>query len=116
MGTDHIDVSVSIRVLGDIAIEFDGVAVALPASLRAVALLGWLVTHAGRRTRSEIASALWPDVPDSSARRNVRTALWALRRALAPHDETVLDASRNRIGLQKVQVDFRLFDELVEAG
>jgi DNA-binding SARP family transcriptional activator len=116
MGTDHSGVSVSIRVLGDIAIEFDGVDVALPDSLRAIALLGWLAIHAGLRSRSEIASALWPDVPDSSARRNVRTALWALRRAFAPHADAVFDTSRNRIGLQNAEVDFRQFDELVAAG
>lgn len=33
---------VTIRVLGEPAIELDGAAVPMPASLRAVALLGWL--------------------------------------------------------------------------
>jgi hypothetical protein len=45
------------------------IALPLPESLRAVALLGWLAVHGGSRTRSEIASSLWPDVPDAARRR-----------------------------------------------
>jgi DNA-binding SARP family transcriptional activator/tetratricopeptide (TPR) repeat protein len=113
MPTGQVSVSVSVRVLGGISIEVDGVAVALPESLRAVALLGWLATHVGPRSRSEVASALWPDVPDSAARNSMRTALWALRRAFGEHAEVVLDTSRNRIGLCNVEVDVARFDELV---
>ena len=54
MPTDQISVSVAVRVLGGISIDVDGVAVALPESLRAVALLGWLAIHAGPRSRSTI--------------------------------------------------------------
>lgn len=115
MATDPAGVSISVRVLGDISIEIDGVPAALPESLRAVALLGWLAIHAGSRTRTEIASSLWPDVLDSAARNNVRTALWALRRAFGEHADGVLDASRTRIGLRSVEVDLRRFDDLVAA-
>jgi DNA-binding SARP family transcriptional activator len=113
MAADQSGVSVSVRVLGEIGIAIDGVAVALPESLRAVALLGWLAIHAGSRSRSEIASTLWPDVPDSAARNSMRTALWALRRAVGAHADAVLDTSRHRIGLRNVEVDLARFDELV---
>jgi DNA-binding SARP family transcriptional activator len=113
MTTDSPGVSVSVRVLGRIGVDVDGVAVALPDSLRAVALLGWLAIHAGSRSRAEIASALWPDVTDSAARNSMRTALWALRRAFGQHADAVLDTSRNRIGLRNVEVDVARFDELV---
>ncbi|MFZ0907717.1 MAG: AAA family ATPase [Mycobacterium sp.] len=113
MATDQSGVSVSVRVLGDVRIDVDGVAVGLPDSLRAVALLGWLATHPGSRSRSEIASVLWPDVADSAARSSVRTALWALRRAFGDHADDVLDTSRNQIGLHNVDVDVVRFDELV---
>jgi DNA-binding SARP family transcriptional activator len=113
MATDQVGVLVSIRVLGEIGIDVEGVAVARPDSLRAVALLGWLAIHPGSRSRSEIASTLWPDVPDSAARNSVRTALWALRRAFGPHADVVVDTSRNRIGLRNVEVDLARFDELV---
>jgi DNA-binding SARP family transcriptional activator len=78
-----------------------------------VALLGWLAIHAGSRSRSEIASALWPDVADAAARNNMRTALWALRRAFGQYADALLDASRNRIGLRNVAVDVARFEELV---
>ncbi len=113
MATGQVGVSASVRVLGEIGVDAGGVAVALPDSSRAVALLGWLAIHSGSRSRSEIASALWPDVPDSAARNSVRTALWALRRAFGEHADAVLDTSRNRIGLRNVDVDLARFDELV---
>ena len=65
-----------------------------------MALLGWLAIHAGSRSRSEIASALWPDVADAAARNNMRTALWALRRAFGQYADALLDASRNRYALR----------------
>jgi len=116
MTTDSPGVSVSVRVLGNIGVHVDGVAVALPESLRAVALLGWLAIHAGSRSRAEIASALWPDVTDAAARNSMRTALWALRRAFGQHADAVLDTSRNRIGLRNVEVDVARFDALVADG
>jgi len=112
---DHSGVSMSVRVLGGIAIERAGAPAPLPSSLRAVALLGWLATHPGLRTRSEVASALWPDVPDTSARSSVRTALWSLRRALADQADDVLYTSGNRIGLRNVSVDLQQFEDLVAA-
>jgi DNA-binding SARP family transcriptional activator/tetratricopeptide (TPR) repeat protein len=116
MATDRASVSISVRVLGEIVIDIDGSAVELPASVRAVALLGWLAIHPGPRPRSEIASSLWPDVPDSSARNSVRSALWSLRQAFDDHADAVFDTSRNRIGLRGVSVDLRRFEELVNAG
>jgi DNA-binding SARP family transcriptional activator/tetratricopeptide (TPR) repeat protein len=113
MATDQAGVSVSVRVLGEIGVDAAGEPVVLPDSLRAVALLGWLAIHPGLRSRSEIASALWPDVPDSAARSSVRTALWALRRAFGGHADAVLDSSRHQIGLCNVDVDVARFDELV---
>ena len=116
MSTDGTGESVLVRVLGEVAIVVNDSAIALPVSLRAIALLAWLAIHPGPRSRSEIASALWPDVPDESARRSVRTALWALRQALSGHADAVLDTSRNRIGLRNDIVDLDRFDELVNAG
>ena len=55
-------------------------------------------------------------MPDASARQSVRSALWSLRRALGEHAETVLDTSRNRIGLREVAVDLWRFDDLVADG
>jgi DNA-binding SARP family transcriptional activator len=116
MATDSSGASVSVRVLGDIRINLDGGVIVLPESLRAVALLGWLAIHPGPRSRSEIASAMWPDVPDAAARSSVRTALWALRRAFGQHADAILDTSRNRIGLRDAEVDVGVFEGLVAEG
>jgi DNA-binding SARP family transcriptional activator/tetratricopeptide (TPR) repeat protein len=106
----------TIRVLGELLIELDGAEVSLPASLRAVALVGWLATHPGARPRSEIASSLWPDVPDASARNSVRSALWSLRQVFGDRADDVLETTRSRIGLCNVSTDLELFDQLVATG
>jgi DNA-binding SARP family transcriptional activator/tetratricopeptide (TPR) repeat protein len=105
----------TIRVLGELSIEVDGAAVPLPASLRAVALLGWLAIHPGPRPRSEIASSLWPDVPDASARNSVRSALWSLRQVFGDRADDALETNRSRIGLRNVSTDLELFDQFVGA-
>lgn len=69
MAADGTGMPVFVRVLGEVAIAHDGIALPLPESLRAVALLRWLAVHAGSRTRSEIASSRWPDVPYAVRRR-----------------------------------------------
>lgn len=115
MPTEKPDFSASIRVLGEISIEIDGAAVTLPDSMRAIALLGWLAVNPGLRPRSEIASTLWPDVPDVNARKSVRTALWALRRAFTDHADALLTTTRDRIGLRNVSVDLHRFEKLIES-
>ncbi len=107
---------VSVRVLDRIHIDVAGKPIGLPASGRAMALLGWLAIHPGRHSRAEIASSLWPDVSDCSARNSVRTALWHLRQSLDTHADLILETSRDYIGLRDVSVDYRRFGELVDAG
>ena len=51
MAAEESGVSVSVRVLGEIGIAIDGVAVALPESLRAVALRWVSASLAGRTSR-----------------------------------------------------------------
>lgn len=106
--------AVRVRLLGEIAIDVNGHAAELPNSGRAVALLGWLALHPGPQYRTDIASALWPDVPDASARSSVRTALWALRRMLEDAAAgSLLESSRYRVGLRDVVVDVQEFAELL---
>ena len=85
---------------GRFAREFDGVAVSMPASDRARALIGWLALHPGTHPRSYLAARLWPDVPDASARASLRTAIWAVRQARGAAADQVLECSRNSIGLR----------------
>ena len=84
-----------LRLIGDIAAEIDGEARPLPPG-RPRALLSWLALRPGPQPRTTVASVFWPDVLDDSARASLRSALWALRRALG---EDALVATRDRVGL-----------------
>jgi DNA-binding SARP family transcriptional activator len=84
-----------LRLIGEIAAEIDGEGRQLPPG-RPRALLGWLALRPGPQPRTTAASVFWPDVLDDSARASLRSALWALRRALG---EDALVATRDRVGL-----------------
>jgi len=84
-----------LRLIGDIAAEIDGDVRPLPPG-RPRALLSWLALRPGLQPRTTVASVFWPDVLDDSARASLRSALWALRRALG---EDALVATRDRVGL-----------------
>jgi DNA-binding SARP family transcriptional activator len=88
-----------VALIGELAAEGDGRPIAPPASRRAWALLGFLALHPGLHARSMVAARFWPDVLDVSARRSMRSALWALRRALGPAAGGVLAGTRDRVGL-----------------
>ncbi len=106
-----------IRLLGELEVTVGGTAVPAPASRRAWALLGWLALHPGPHPRAELAARFWPDVLDSSARASLRSAVWALRRALGP-TPPALEATRERVGLcpGEVEIDSERFEALVEVG
>lgn len=96
-------------------VEVDGATVRPRASLRPWALFGALAIAPGTLSRSELATRFWPDVYDTTARADLRSALWSLRRALG--DWLVTD--EDRIGLRDgpgVWVDVREFDRDVDAG
>ena len=109
-----------VRVLGDLAVELDGTAAALPSSAKVRAVLAWLALHPGMQPRSSIAARLWPDVLDASARASLRSAIWALRRALGDDDGRLLVASRDQVGLGgpgiDVWVDLLEFERLARGG
>jgi DNA-binding SARP family transcriptional activator len=107
------------RLLGRMTVERDGVELAAPTSRRAWSLLAYLALHPGPQPRNELAARFWPDVLDSSARASLRSAIWALRRALEPAAGDVLHADRENVGLvpgEGLWVDVAAFDALVEQG
>jgi len=107
-----------VRLLGELGVEFDGTAVALPNSRRACALLAWLALRPGPHSRSRLAALLWPDVLDVSARASLRSALWALRAAFGPAAGEYLRAGRDFAELagDGLRVDVREFGRLLAAG
>lgn len=81
----------------------------LPSSRRIRALLGWLALHPGRHSRSRLAGLFWPDVPETSARASLRSAIWALRSALGPDFGGYLVTDRDTVTLAgaDLRVDLR---------
>ena len=101
-------------VIGELSVERDWVELALPKRRPARLLLGWLALHPGTHARSTVASGLWPNVLDESARTSLRTALSALRSAIGTE---AVAATREHIGLgEDVTVDWREFQRLESEG
>jgi DNA-binding SARP family transcriptional activator/tetratricopeptide (TPR) repeat protein len=110
--------TLQVRLLGELGAEVDGIAITLPTSRRACALLAWLALRPGQHSRSRLAALLWPDVLDASARASLRSALWALRAAFGPTAGEYLHAGRDHVELagNGLIVDVRELDRLLAAG
>jgi len=104
----------TVRLLGELEADAAGRPVPPPAHPQGPALLAWLALHPGEHDRGPIAALLWPDLCRSGGRAALRRAVWALRRALGPHEAQVLDGSTT-IGL-RCATDLRAFDAHVAAG
>ncbi len=107
----------TVRVLGRLAVERDGMPIQLPPSRRACVVLAYLAIHPGPQNRSVVAARLWPDVPDSSARSSLRGALTELRPALRAASLEV-SATRDTVELAGAQlrVDLVEFRRHARAG
>src|SRR3954454_23165694 len=105
-----------IRLVGGPVVEVDGDEVPSPASRRAWLLLAWLAMNPGEHPRSEVAAAFWPDVMDKTARASLRSAVWAVRRALGDAASAHLVSSRDRIALVDAWVDVQEAERLAQAG
>jgi DNA-binding SARP family transcriptional activator len=104
--------------LGEFTVEVDGQRVEVPTG-RTRSLFAWLAVHRGSHRRSEVAARFWPDILDASARASLRTAIWALRKALGPAGDDALIATHDRVGISagpSVWTDLSGFAELVGQG
>jgi DNA-binding SARP family transcriptional activator/tetratricopeptide (TPR) repeat protein len=94
-----------VRLLGGVAAERDGEQLSLPApSGRLLALLALVP---GAHDREMVAATLWPGAAGPAGRANLRTAVWALRRAVGGD---ALIASRTAVGLRPEAVTVDLAD------
>lgn len=108
-----------VSVLGGMAVECDGTELPVPPSGRPWSLLAYLALNPGRHARAELAARFWPDVLDSSARASLRSAVWALRRALGPGGSAWLLAERDSVTLDEPRglwVDAIEFEQLIARG
>jgi predicted ATPase/DNA-binding SARP family transcriptional activator len=87
-----------IRLLGQFDMRLHGAPVEL-SSRPAQSLLAYLLLNHGTAHRRErLAGLLWPDSSEANARRNLRQALWQIRRALGEVSDSLLDADDLTIG------------------
>jgi len=84
-----------VRLLGGVAAESDGEQVTL--SPLAGRLLALFALRPGPHDREAAAALLWPGSARPAARANLRTAVWALRKAVG---DDPLIASRTAVGLR----------------
>jgi DNA-binding SARP family transcriptional activator/tetratricopeptide (TPR) repeat protein len=102
-----------VRLLDRVAAERDGEHVVLPPP--AARLLALLAVRPGPRNREAVAALLWPGAAGPAARANLRTAVWALRKAVGVD---VLLASRTAVGLrpEAIAVDVADYRRRAAAG
>ena len=107
-----------VRLLGGLSAAVDGRPVELPADARARELLARLALSPGPHARSALAGRLRPDVPEDSARKTLRNALYELRRALGPAGRDAVVVARERIELRAdaVRVDVWEFRRCLADG
>ena len=97
------------RLLGDIAAERDGEPVPLSGPHRR--LLAFLALHPGSHERDALAARIWPDLP--TARANLRTAVWGLRRALGVD---AVETTRTSVALAGAVRDLDEIGPLIAGG
>jgi predicted ATPase/DNA-binding SARP family transcriptional activator len=84
-----------VRALGRVELNVDGRPLVELASAKATALLVYLAMTGTARSRSALAGLLWSDLPEETARANLRLVLSKLRRALPGQ----VDADRQAVVL-----------------
>ncbi len=94
-----------VRLLGEVAAERDGEQLLLPPP--AGRLLAFLALRPGPHDREAVAAQLWPGRSGQAARASLRTAVWALRRAVG---DGALIASRTAVGLREEAATVDLAD------
>jgi len=103
----------AIRLLGEIRLQRDGAPIALPASKRTRALLGFLVATATPHSRQTLCDLLWegPDDPRAA----LRWSLTKLRPLVNEGGVERLNADRERIGFTPggAQIDVRRLEGLL---
>ena len=94
-----------VRLLGGVAAERDGEQLSLPPPVGR--LLALLALRPGAHDRETVAATLWPGAAGPAARANLRTAVWALRKAVG---DDALVTSRTAVGLRPEAITVDLAD------
>jgi DNA-binding SARP family transcriptional activator/tetratricopeptide (TPR) repeat protein len=111
MSGGHVGM-LKVSLLGEQTITDDRTGGARSGSARALALVGFLVAHAGApQTRQRIAGLFWPDSTDAQALTNLRRELHYLRQVLGD-DPSLVVTPRDLCwrDTETCRVDVRTFD------
>ncbi len=104
---------VRLMTLGELRLE-GGDRRAPPLRRKERVLLAYLARHGGMATRTELATLLWGERDESSARHSLRQAIFSLRRALG--DAVLVDATTVRLAPDVVELDLDLLERHASAG
>jgi predicted ATPase/DNA-binding SARP family transcriptional activator len=89
---------ISIALLGALQVSRDGAPLTQFESVKVRALLAYLAAEAGKpHDRGKLAGLLWPGWPQEAAQKNLRHALYSLRKLLG--DPPYLEANRQSVRL-----------------
>ncbi|MEZ4594991.1 MAG: hypothetical protein R3D55_28195 [Chloroflexota bacterium] len=80
----------SIQLLGSVQVMLGEQLVAHFRTKKVLALLILLIAGEERPSRNQLMTILWPDSDEATAKRNLRQALYHLRRTLATTDDPPL--------------------------
>lgn len=109
---------VEIRLLGGYQVLRDGAPAELVPSRVARSLLGYFAVHAGRtHTRDLIIGTFWPDEPEDYGRKQLRQALYQLKRAHGIDESLGLRTTGDPIGLipgPGAQIDVLTFEHSLD--
>jgi DNA-binding SARP family transcriptional activator len=109
-------VPVEFRLLGPLQVRSDCSEVPLPGERQRRILALLLLNPRRVVTLAEIVAVAWNEHPPATARRQVHTALWQLRRVLAQHgcaDLLSSHAGGYRLAVEPEQVDVHRFEALI---
>ncbi len=113
---------IAVNLLGPFEVWLDGEPVTTFESDKVRALLAYLVSEPDQAHRREmLASLLWPERPDRTARTNLRHVLANLRKAIKDHQADPPFPLITRQTIQynfesQSQIDIRTFTRLLEDG
>lgn len=104
-----------VTLFGGFGLERSGETLAPPASRKARLLLAYLLLHPHtEHERTFLAGLLWPDLPETTARRRLNQALWQVRQVFAG-----VESTRLRVWLApdaSFWLDVHMFQEKVRRG
>ena len=88
-----------VRLLGQFSLQREGKRLEIP-SRPAQSLFAYLILNTGVRQRRErLAGMFWPDSLESSARNNLRQALWRIRSSIEDEKHQYITSDRFHVGI-----------------